>query len=162
LVGTNQNPFRFKVQKRGKGGDIALNGTIGFDSDKALLRSQTLTLNGDDLQVRGIYFRDHHGNVRGPTVGGVVGYNGALCSGIGLLQGTDIILFHIYRTEDKVNLFRNPYPVGNSIVNDHFFERLGNGDRHFPTAPDCLLVGFSCTVRACCQCSNGEPGVIFQ
>ena len=84
-------------------GNVALQGAVGFDGDKATLRPQTLPLVVDDLRVVGVHFWDDHGHVGGPAMSAVVGNDRALQLSVGLLQGADLILLHVNSAEDKIN-----------------------------------------------------------
>ena len=87
-----------------QGRHIALQAAIGLDGDETALGAQTLALGRDDLDMVGIDLRYHHGNVRGETMGTVIGDHRALCLGVCFLQCFDLVLGHIDSAENKIHL----------------------------------------------------------
>ena len=86
-----------------------------------------------------IDLRHHHGHIRRPAVGAVVGYHRRLRLRVLLLDLFDLVLRHIHRGEDKINLrrhFRNLV----HIFDHNLLYRLRHGRIHLPSVPHCLLV----------------------
>ena len=142
-------------------GHIALEGAVGLDGDKAALGAQTLALSGDDVQVLGVDLRHHHGDVGREAVGRVVGHHRALVLGIGLLQRTDLVLFHVNGAEHKVHGGSDLFNVGGGVHHDQLFGLLGDGGVHGPAGGDSFLIGLSGAAGAGGDSGQLEPGVVF-
>ena len=144
-----------------QGRHIALQAAVGLDGHKAALGAQTLALCGDDLDMVGVDLRHDHRHIRGKAVCAVVGDNGALGLGVGLLQCLDLLLLHVDGAENEIDFGCDLLNIG-GIQHDHLLDALGHGGRHEPAAADGLLVGFACAACAGCKGNQIEPRVIFQ
>ena len=162
LIGAHQNLLNAIAQQGGEGGDIALDGAVGFHGDKATLGAQPLFLGGDDLQVLGVDLGNHHGHVGGPAVGGVVGHHRALMAGIFLLQGLDGVLGHVHSGEDKVHLAGDGLHVVLGAEQHHVLCHLRDGHVHGPAARYGLLIPLPGRAGAGGQNGEAEPGVVGQ
>ena len=83
-------------------GNVALQRTVGFYRDKSALRTQTLSLSADYLNVLGIYFGNYHWNVWCASVRRVVGNNRTFSLCVTLLKSLYLVLFHIHCAENKI------------------------------------------------------------
>ena len=144
-----------------QGRHIALQAAIGLDGDETALGAQTLTLGGNDLDMVGIDLRYHHRNVRGETMGTVVGDHRALSLGVCFLQCFDLVLGHIDSAENKIHLRSNFLYLG-SVQNGHLLHALRHGSSHGPAGAHCILIAFARTAAGCSQHGQFEPGMILQ
>ena len=105
--------------------------------------------------------RDHHRHVWRPAVCAVIRHYRSLCFCIGFLDGTDLILCHIYGTEYKVyrrcHLF---YFI--DIMYDQFLNGFRHRRRHFPAPAHRFFISFACGTGTCRHRHHFEPGMIFQ
>ena len=163
LIGADQRLFYAELlPQRMQGGDVALEGAVGLDSDEAALGAQTLLLMGDDLDMFRIDLRHHHGHVRGEPVGGIVGDNRAFHLSDPLLQGAGGVLIHIHRTEGEVDLVGELLHLSVDVVDDQLFGFLGDGGVHLPAAADGFFIGFSGAAGTGRNGGELEPGVVLQ
>ena len=162
LIGADQHLLQAEGAQGMEGGDIALQGTVGLDGDKAALRSQTPALGFDDPEVLGIDLRHHHGHVGRPAVGGVIGDHGAPAAGISLLQGLNFLLLHVHRGEYEVHLGGNPVDVCFRVEHHHVLGLPGHGDIQGPAATNGLLVGLARRAAAGRDGGQLKPGVVLQ
>ena len=144
-----------------QGGHITLQAAVGLNSHKAALRAKALALGGDDLDMVGVDLRHDHRHIGSKAVCAVVGDNGALGLGVGLLQCLDLLLLHVDGAENEIDFGCDLLNIG-GIQHDHLLDALGHGGRHEPAAADGLLVGFACAACAGCKGNQIEPRVIFQ
>ena len=161
LIGADQRLVQTVFQQGMQGGDIALEGAVGFDRHEAPLGAQALALRVDDGDVVGVDLRHHHGHVVGPAVGGVVGDDGALQLGVLFLQGADLFLLHIHGAEAEVHQLRHLLGVGLGVQHHDLLGLLGHGDVQRPAALHGLLVGLAGAAGAGGDGGELEPGVIF-
>ena len=109
----------------------------------------------------GIDLGYYHGNIGGPSVGTVVGYHRGFGLCVCFLDGLDLILGHIYRTEYEINLCG--YFFYFIDIHDYqLFHSFGHGSGHLPTVTHGLLISLACGTGAG---SNGrylEPGMVLQ
>ena len=75
---------------------IALDGAVRLYCDETASSSQSLLLELDHMHVLRVDLRHYHRHVRSPTMSAVVGNYRSLCLCIRFLDGTDLILGHIY------------------------------------------------------------------
>ena len=145
-----------------QGRGIGLDGAVGLHRNEAPLGAQPGLLRLQNRQMFRVHLRNHHRNIGGPTVGTVVGDHRALQLGVGLLQGTDLFLLHVHRTENKVHCIGNLFLIRLGIHNHQGFGLFWNGSGHGPTAAHGLLIGFSGRAGAGCHHSQLKPRVAFQ
>ena len=164
LVGAGQHLVDLvaRPHQRGEKGGVALDGAVGLHRNKAPFGPQPLSLGGDDLNVLRVELGDHHGHVVSPAVGGVVGDHWALGSGVPLLQGADVLLFHVHRAENKVHHARQLLHIRLSVQHGQRSGLLGEGSLHNPAVPHRLPVGFSGGAGAGRQGGELKPGVVLQ
>ena len=106
--------------------------------------------------------RDDHRNVRGTAVSGVVGANRALELCVLLLKGADLILLHIYRAEDEINLGGDLLCISSCIIHYHVLVLVGHRNGHLPAALASLGIGLALVSAGCSECYDIEPRVVFQ
>ena len=145
------------LQSRG----IGLNGAVRLYSDKASLSTETLLLLLDNLRVIGVDLRDNHRNVRSPAVRAVVGDNRGLGLCVSFLDGTNLVLGHIYGAEYEI--YAGSYLLDLvDIHNNDVLHCLRHRRIHFPAISHRVLVSLACASRAGCNGYNLKPGMILQ
>ena len=110
----------------------------------------------------GVHLGHHHGNVLGPAVGGVVGDNGALGLGVGLLQGLGGLFVHVYRAEHEVHKGGDLLHVGLGVHDYDVFGLLGDGHIHGPALAGGLFIGLAGGAAGGRDHGQLEPGVVSQ
>ena len=143
-----------------QGRHIALQTAVAFNGDKAALGAKALALVGNDLNVLCVDLGHDHGHIRGKAVGAVVGNNGALSLRIGFFQSADLVFFHIYCAEDKIDLGCHFFYFG-GIHYDHFLYGFGHGRFHSPLAANGFLVGLSGRAGRSGNHFQIKPGMVF-
>ena len=119
LIGTGQYFFQaILVFDRRQGGNVALDGAVGFYGDKAFFGSKTLSLGGNDVHMIRIQFRNDHRNIVKAAMRFIVGDNRDLSFGIGLLESQDLFVFHGNGAEYKVHQRRDLIDMGR-VHDDH-------------------------------------------
>ena len=162
LIGADGNLGRLKVHQSGQRRNVGLDRAVGLNGDKAALGSQTLALCRNDLGMVSVDLRNDHRNVRGTAVSGVVGANRALELCVLLLKGADLILLHIYRAEDEINLGGNLLCISSCVVHNHVLVLVGHRNGHLPAALASLGIGLALVSAGCSECYDVEPRVVFQ
>ena len=107
-------------------------------------------------------FRNHHGHILRPAVGGVVGNDGAFQSGVLFLQGADFFLFHIHGAETEVHHPGQLFGVRLGIQHHQRLRFLRAGNIQRPAGGDGLPIGFPGASGAGGNGGKLEPGVVFQ
>ena len=161
LICADENILDSELGKREQRRNVALERAVGFDRDEAALGTQTLALGGNDLDMVGVDLGHHHGNIRGETMGTVVGDHRALSLGVCFLQCFDLVLGHIDSAENKIHLRSNFLYLG-SVQNGHLLHALRHGSSHGPARAHCILIAFARTAAGCSQHGQLEPGMILQ
>ena len=162
LIGADGNLGRFKVHQGGQSRNIGLDRAVGLDRDETALGAQTLALCRDDLSVVGIDLRNDHRNVRGAAVSGVVGADRALELRILFLESADLVLLHVDRAEDEIDLGGDLLCVCGCVVHDHVLVLVGHRNGHLPAAFTSLGIGLALVARRCCESNDLEPRMILQ
>ena len=139
-----------------------MEGAVALHGDEAPLGAQAPALGLDNRQVVRVQLRHHHRHVLRPAVSGVVGDNGALQLGILLLQGPDVLLFHIHGAEAEIHLFSQLFRVGLRIQDQQALGLLRHGRSHGPAGGRSLLIGFPGAAGAGGQSRQLKPGVVLQ
>ena len=109
----------------------------------------------------GINLGYYHGNIGGPSVGTVVGYHRGFGLCVCFLDGLDLILGHIYRTEYEINLC-GYFFYFIDIHNNDLLYRFRHRSIHLPASSDSFLISLSCGTGRCGKHLYVEPGAIFQ
>ena len=162
LISAHQRLAHAKVLHQGmQGRHIALQAAIGLYRDETTLGAQTLALGGNDLDMVGVDLGHHHGNIRGKTMGTVVGDHRALSLGVCFLQCFDFVLGHIDSAENKIHLRSHFLHLG-SVQNGHLLHALRHGSGHGPAGAYCILIALARTAAGCGQYGQLEPGMILQ
>ena len=118
LISTNIDVLNAESEKRSKCRNIALDRAVWLNCDKSALCSKSLTLLLNDSSVIRIDFRNHHRNIRSPSMSRVVRYYRSLKLCDLFFKSTDLVLLHINSTEDKINLLTDFFNII-STLNDH-------------------------------------------
>ena len=159
LIGADQGGIQAEFLQGVQSRNIALQTAVGLDGDEAPLGAQTLALRGDDFDMVCIDFRHNHGDVLSPAMGGIVGNHRALQLGVALLQGFDLILFHIHGAEYEIDHGGDFFCISLSVHHHHGSGGLGHGLFHGPAGSDGVTVGFPRAAGAGSQNGQLKPGV---
>ena len=162
LIGASQNILNAILPQRGQCRHVALNRAVRLYSDKTTLRTQTLSLALDDLDVFRIHFRYNHRHIRCETVCRVVGYDRAFCLCIAFFQCTDLIFLHVYGTEYEVHHACDLVNISSCIKQNHLLHRFRHRLLHCPAVADSFFISLSGRTGRSRQCSHMEPRVVFQ
>ena len=161
LVSSGYYLHWFEFLPGGEHRRIALYGAVRLDGHKASFRAQSLLLEIDHLHMLRIDLRNHHGHIRCPSVGTVVGNHRRLGPGIVLFDLLNLFLSHIHSTEHKVNLFRNCFHLV-YIHDNNILYCLRHRRRHLPSALHSFPVGSACGAGTGGNRGYFKPGMILQ
>ena len=162
LVSADRRAFHAVFHERMQRGDVALQGAVAFDGDKAAFGTEPFFLRVDDGGVFGVDLGNDHGNVGRAPVRRVVGNDGDFRFGVFFFQGADLLFFHVDGTEDEIDEFRDLFEVCFGVENDHVLELFGNGGCHCPAFANGVLIAFSRRRGGSREGDDVEPGVIFE
>ena len=105
--------------------------------------------------------RDHHGHIRRPAVGAVVGNHRRLGLRVSLLDGADFFLGHVHGAEHEVHARGHLLHLVH-VHHHQLFHSLGHRSGHFPAAAHRLLIGLSGGTGAGGYRHHLVPGMILQ
>ena len=161
LVGGGHYLHRLELLPGGQHGSVALDGAVRLYGHEAALCAQALPLGLNHLRVLRIDLRHHHGHVRRPSVGAVVGDHGGLGLCVGLLDLLDFILGHVHGAEHEIHLGGHGLHLVD-VHHDQLLHGLRHGRIHLPSALHGFLIGLARGAGACRYGGDLEPGVVLQ
>ena len=161
LIGSGCHLIGLKLFPGAQGRRVGLDRTVGLYGNKAPGGAQTLFLVLNHLKMLRIDLWNHHGYVRGPAVGAVVGNHRGFRLRVLLLNFPDLLLGHIHSGKYKVNRRGHMLHIIH-IHNHHIFNFFRHGRFHLPASAHRLLIGFPRASGAGCQGGYLKPGMIFQ
>ncbi|MNC22092.1 hypothetical protein D3C75_700820 [compost metagenome] len=139
---------------------IALDRAVGLYGNKAGFGAQTLALMFDNGDMARVDLGNHHGNVRRPAVGRVIGDDRCAGFGISLLQRFDFFLLHIHSTEDQIHLCGKFLHFGR-ILNRDLLHGLRHRLLQLPSALHRFLVHLARGAGAGCNSGYLKPGMVI-
>ena len=142
LISGGDHFIRFKLFPCGKCRCVGLDRAVRLHGDETSLRSESLLLILDHMEMIQIDLRNDHGNVRRPAVSTVIGDYRSLCLRIFFLNLPDLFLGHIHGGEDHID------PGGDRfhfiyIVKNHVLHSFRHGRIHLPSAADRFFVSLA-------------------
>ena len=145
-----------------EGRDVALEGAVRLDRDKAAPGAQALALRLDDRDMAGIQLRHDHRDVVGAAVGGIVGDDRDLRLRVGFLEGLDLVFGHIDRTEDEIDQLLHFFNILRRVEQDHVGHRGGQRGLHQPAARHEFPVLFPGAPLGGGEGGDMKPGMVFE
>ena len=158
LIGANDRALGAQRHERVQRRNIGLDGAVGLDGDEPHASAQAAALVLDDAGMLGVELGDDHGHVGRAPVRGVVGDDGRLQAGAGILELAYGGLGHVDGAEAEVDALADGGGVGR-VDHDEVPRGLGDGLLHGPAALDGLLVGLAGAARGGGDGAQLKPGV---